>query len=139
MLEPCNKEVFDKGVSLGFVDMTKEQAEAHCKAETERTGNLYDWHYVGGRVHIMMLEKVKMPAAFISEVELQYHNITLLQEEIEILGQFKNGLINVTELCNKLGGYGLQVVKIGADDVTLCRNVGEDENCEIIISFKVAL
>ena len=27
MLEPCNKEVFEKGISLGFVDMTKEQAE----------------------------------------------------------------------------------------------------------------
>lgn len=139
MLKPCNKEVFTKGISLGFVDMTKEQAEAHCKAETERTGNLHDWHYVGGRVHIMMLEKVKMPVAFISEVELQHHNITLLQEEIGLLSQFKNGLINVTELCNKLGGYGLQVVKIGTDNVTLCRNVGEDENCEIIISFKVAL
>lgn len=139
MLEPCNKEVFEKGVSLGFVDMTKEQAEAHCKAETERTGNLYDWHYVGGRVHIMMLERVKAPTAFISNVELHYHNISLLSDEIQILAEFKNGRLTVTELCNKLGGFGLQVVKIGADSITVCRNVGEDENCEVIISFKVAL
>ena len=136
MLEPCNREVFDKGVSLGFVDMTKEQAEAHCKAETERTGNLHDWHYVGGRVHIIMLEKVKMPTAFISDAH--FNNITLQPEEIEILNQFKNGMINVTELCSKLDEYGLQVVKVTDDKVKLCTDMTNGSS-EATISFVVEL
>lgn len=51
----CNNDVFKHGASLGFFDMSKEQAEAYCKAETERTGHLHDWHYVGGRVHVKCL------------------------------------------------------------------------------------
>lgn len=138
MLEPCNNDVFEKGVSLGFVDMKKEEAEAHCKAETERTGNLHDWHYVGGRVHIMMLEKVKMPTAFISDAQVHYNNITLQPEEIEILGQFKNGVINVTELCDKLGKHGLQVVKVMDDKVKLCVDMTNGSS-EVTISFVVEL
>ena len=59
MLEPCDREVFENGESLGFFDMPKEQAEAYCKAETKRTGRKHDWHYVGGRVHIKYLSAPK--------------------------------------------------------------------------------
>lgn len=56
-IEECNQDVFERGVSLGFFDMSKEEAEALCKSETIRTGCLHDWHYVGGRVHMKMLRE----------------------------------------------------------------------------------
>jgi hypothetical protein len=54
-LEPCNDDVYKYGESLGFHDMSKEKAEEYCKQQTEATGRLHDWHYVGGRVHIKAL------------------------------------------------------------------------------------
>lgn len=50
--EKCSDDVFKHGVSLGFFDMTKQEAEAYCVEQTQKTGRLHDWHYVGGRVHI---------------------------------------------------------------------------------------
>lgn len=78
-MKSCNQEVFDKGVSLGFVDMAKEEAEAYCKAETKRTGNLHDWHYAGGRVHIMMLEKAKTPQNLKKEIHRTIEEINAYQ------------------------------------------------------------
>lgn len=54
-LEKCDKDVFEKGQSLGLFDMTKEQAEQHCLTQTKETGDKHDWHYVAGRVHIKRL------------------------------------------------------------------------------------
>ena len=48
----CNEDIFRNGISLGLFDMTKEQAEAYCKAQTETTGVQHDWHYIAGRVHV---------------------------------------------------------------------------------------
>lgn len=64
--EKCDDEVFKNGISLGLFEMTKRQAEDHCKAETERTGHKHDWHFAGGRVHVKALlppnEQDKPPA-----------------------------------------------------------------------------
>lgn len=51
-LPDCDKDIFENGVSLGFFDMPKEEAEAACIRLTEETGFKHDWHYVGGRVHM---------------------------------------------------------------------------------------
>lgn len=56
---PCDDEVFKKGVSLGFYDMPKQEAEAYCVKQTEVTGRKHDWHYVGGRVHIKAMPEVE--------------------------------------------------------------------------------
>jgi hypothetical protein len=49
----CNQEVFDKGTSLGLFDLTKEEANEYCASmNASGDGNVYDWHYVGGRVHV---------------------------------------------------------------------------------------
>lgn len=55
--EKCDADVYEHGVSLGFFDMSKQEAEEHCASETKRTGRKHDWHYVGGRVHVMALER----------------------------------------------------------------------------------
>ncbi|MGI4260869.1 hypothetical protein ACR2VJ_27685 [Klebsiella pneumoniae] len=52
MSNKCDDDVFNNGVSLGLYDMPREQAEALCITETERTGRKHDWHYIAGRVHI---------------------------------------------------------------------------------------
>lgn len=57
MSEQCNDDVYKYGESVGFVDMTKQDAEAHCQNLTAETDYTYDWHYVGGRVHIKRLRK----------------------------------------------------------------------------------
>lgn len=53
--EQCDADVYKDGTSLGFYNLTKQQAEEHCIAETKRTGIKHDWHYVGGRVHVLAL------------------------------------------------------------------------------------
>ncbi|MNQ12424.1 hypothetical protein D3C85_253290 [compost metagenome] len=58
-LAPCDDEVFKKGVSLGFFDMPKLEAEAYCVEQTRVTGRKHDWHYVGGRVHIKAMPEVE--------------------------------------------------------------------------------
>lgn len=55
----CSDDVFKHGVSLGFFDLTKDEAEAYCKEQTAKTGHLHDWHYVGGRVHVKALTNTK--------------------------------------------------------------------------------
>lgn len=57
--EKCGDDVFKHGISLGFFDLTKEEAEAYCKEQTASTGHLHDWHYVGGRVHVKALTSTK--------------------------------------------------------------------------------
>ena len=54
-LPDCNKEVFEKGISLGFFDIPKYVAEEICRNMSMATGSKVDWHYVGGRVHIKAL------------------------------------------------------------------------------------
>lgn len=50
--EKCDDDVYKHGVSLGFFDMTKQEAEDYCKEQTAQTGRKHDWHYIAGRVHI---------------------------------------------------------------------------------------
>ena len=57
MNEQCNADVYKYGESVGFVDMPKQEAEAHCQKLTAESDYTYDWHYVGGRVHIKRLRK----------------------------------------------------------------------------------
>lgn len=57
--EKCNDEVYKNGISLGFFDMTKQEAEVYCKEQTAKTGHLHDWHFIGGRVHVKALTTTK--------------------------------------------------------------------------------
>lgn len=65
--DKCNADVFTHGVSMGVFGMTKQQAEAYCKAETARTGRLHDWHYVAGRVHVKTL--IAQPTAATADAQ----------------------------------------------------------------------
>lgn len=51
----CNEDVYKHGVSLGMFNFLKEEAEEYCRLQTQKTGCLHDWHYIGGRVHVKML------------------------------------------------------------------------------------
>jgi hypothetical protein len=53
--DECAADVYEHGTSMGLFAMTKEEAEQYCKAETNRTGYKHDWHYFGGRVHVLAL------------------------------------------------------------------------------------
>ena len=57
-LPPCDPDVFKHGESLGLFAMGKHEAERWCKAKSTETGDKYDWHYAGGRVHILCLPAV---------------------------------------------------------------------------------
>lgn len=54
-LPPCNQEIFDKGISVGFFDIPKHTAEQLCQSFSAALGIPVDWHYIGGRVHIKAL------------------------------------------------------------------------------------
>lgn len=54
--ESCNQDVYKYGESVGIFNMTKDEAEAFCKEQTDLSGDLYDWHFTMGRVHVMVLK-----------------------------------------------------------------------------------
>ena len=51
----CDKDVFDNGESVGFVDTSSHEADELCKKWIDETGRKHDWHFAGGRVHVMAL------------------------------------------------------------------------------------
>ena len=52
--------------------MTKQDAEEFCRSETDKTGRLHDWHYIGGKVHVKAMRDT------IKEIELKKINKELL-------------------------------------------------------------
>ena len=57
--EKCDNDVFNNGISLGFFDMSKQEAEQFCIDKSKETGDQYDWHYFAGRVVVKYLPKNK--------------------------------------------------------------------------------
>lgn len=57
MSDQCNDDVYKYGESVGIVDMSKEDCEAHCKKLTAESDYIYDWHSAMGRKHVMRLRK----------------------------------------------------------------------------------
>jgi hypothetical protein len=53
----CNDAVYRYGQAIGMFDMTSDEAEAFCKAKTEETGDLYDWHRFAGRACVKVLRR----------------------------------------------------------------------------------
>lgn len=51
----CNDVVYRFGESAGFFDMTGEEADAFCSAQSKETGDLYDWDRFIGAAHIKVL------------------------------------------------------------------------------------
>lgn len=74
MSDKCDQEVFELGTSLGFRDMTKEEADQYCENQTKETGCKHDWHYIGGRVHIKALIPTKLTRALDQVAKLQREN-----------------------------------------------------------------
>lgn len=55
LIADCDPEVYEKGVSVCLISISKETAEVICKNIAVATGCKVDWHYFGGRVHIKAL------------------------------------------------------------------------------------
>ena len=72
----------------------------------------------------------------IYNVKLEQSNVHLSDEEKAIIEQFKAAAINVTQLCEELGKYGLQVVRISDSYVRLQMDINNGRT-EAIISFEV--
>lgn len=51
----CHPTVYEYGQHKGLFDMTKERAAEYCRQQTEKTGQLHDYHFVGGRAQIKAL------------------------------------------------------------------------------------
>lgn len=60
--DKMNTQIFEKGISMGFFDMTKEQANEWVKNHNQDPQNIYayDWHYIGGRIHVKRLLKSEL-------------------------------------------------------------------------------
>ncbi len=59
----CNADVYKHGISMGLFYMPKEEAEEYCQLLTKKTGNVHDWHYIGGLVHVKFLPADFTPPA----------------------------------------------------------------------------
>lgn len=74
----------------------------------------------------------------IYNVKLEASEIVLADEEVAVLNEYKEQRISVTELCEKLAQYGLQVVRLGDTFIRLQMDVTNGKT-EAIVSFEVEL
>ena len=72
----------------------------------------------------------------IYNVKLEASEIVLADEEVDILAEYKEKRISVTELCEKLAQYGLQVVRLDNNYARLQMDVTNGKT-EAIMSFEV--
>lgn len=58
---PCNQEVFDKGITIAMMaGKGSAEIETYVKSIAQKTGQLVDWHYVGGRAYVKVLGDVEI-------------------------------------------------------------------------------
>ena len=74
----------------------------------------------------------------IYNVKLESSEIVLADEEVAVLNEYKEQRISVTELCEKLAQYGLQVVRLRDNFVRLQMDVTNGDT-EAILTFEVEL
>lgn len=74
----------------------------------------------------------------IYNVVLESSSVHLADEEEAILTEYKEQRISVTEMCEKLAQYGLQVVRLSDNYARLQMDVNNGKT-EAILSFEVEL
>ena len=74
----------------------------------------------------------------IYNVKLESSKIVLADEEIDILTEYKDQSISVTELCEKFAQYGLQVVRLG-DNLARLRMDVTNGDTKAILTFEVEM
>ena len=57
--DECRADVYSHGESVCMLAVDKAVAEAAVQIASRLTGDAYDWHYIGGRVHV---KRLKQPA-----------------------------------------------------------------------------
>ena len=56
--DKCQDDIFIHGESLGLYNMSKEDANRFCsEIRAKVTGYKYDWHYIAGRVHMLVMKE----------------------------------------------------------------------------------
>lgn len=94
-LPPCDDWVFNYGRVLGVFDMPKDQAEAYCKSETARTGDLHDWHYVGGRVNILYLPThIRTLLEELERLKIEVSKCRTWQQNMRVVDEVKQAEID---------------------------------------------
>lgn len=58
-IEKCNNIIYSKGEFFEMNTMSKTEANRYCLLKTKNKDDnyLYDWHYVGGRVRVLRLDR----------------------------------------------------------------------------------
>ena len=74
----------------------------------------------------------------IYNVKLESSEIVLADEEVAVLAEYKEQRISVTELCEKLAQYGLQVVRLYNNFARLRMDVTNGDT-KAILTFEVEL
>ena len=74
----------------------------------------------------------------IYNVKLEASEIVLADEEVAVLNEYKDKRISVTELCEKLAQYGLQIVRLDNNYVRLQMDVTNGDT-EAILTFEVEM
>lgn len=55
MSDRCDQEVFENGASLLAIDGWAKDVEPWVQRVAEQSGQRVDWHYSGGRAHVLVL------------------------------------------------------------------------------------
>ena len=113
MSDHCNYDVFKYGESVGLVDMSKEDCEAHCKKLTEESDYIYDWHFTMGRIHVKRLRKGSVrEQRYILIKQKDMDAAELTNEERQALGDI---LAKIAKKRHDLGKEPLEAVVIEKD------------------------
>lgn len=71
-------------------------------------------------------------------VKLEYSDISISTEEFAIIQEYSQRRITVTELSNKLGGLGLQIIRLTDNSIRLQMDLSNG-NSTAIVSFELDL
>lgn len=76
----CDREIFDKGVSLLAIDGWAKDIEPWVKKVAVRSGQRVDWHYSGGIAHVLVLGDFNRAMAAVNELESELLSVPVPED-----------------------------------------------------------
>lgn len=98
-MDKCDAEVFKNGRSLAALDARSGPAEQWVRAVAEHSGQRVDWHYSGGRAHVLVLgdHAKALGVAKAMPKTADVHVLRWFEEEEEGVGLYRAGVTPIAD------------------------------------------
>jgi hypothetical protein len=96
-IQPCDDDVFKKGVSLLAIDGRSAHVEPWVQSVAERSGQRVDWHYSGGVAHVLVLGDHAKAMAAANELAPKLLGRIMRRYEPQDAGLYRAGVTEAPE------------------------------------------